>query len=89
MRIHKHNKKEIVFKTIHLCISWFTIFVNNHLHINKIQNNTITNWEECGPCPIFVSYTLAFALQLRKKHRKTSVRVEYTEQSIHNKNTYT
>jgi hypothetical protein len=31
--------------------------------------------EECGPCPIFVSYTLAFALQLRKKHGKTSVRV--------------
>jgi len=27
-----------------------------------------TKWEECGPCPIFVSYTLAFALKLRKKH---------------------
>jgi hypothetical protein len=25
------------------------------------------NWEECVPCPIFGSYTLAFALQLRKK----------------------
>jgi hypothetical protein len=23
--------------------------------------------EECGPCPGFASYTLAFALQLRKK----------------------
>jgi len=34
-----------------------------------------TNWEECRPCPIFASYTLAFALQLRKKHSKTSVRV--------------
>jgi len=34
-------------------------------------------WEECGPCPVFASYTLAFALQLRgKKHGKTSVRVE-------------
>jgi len=32
--------------------------------------------EECGPCPVFGSYTLAFALQLRKKHGKTSVRVE-------------
>jgi hypothetical protein len=30
---------------------------------------------KCGPCPVFESYTLAFALQLRKKHRKTSVRV--------------
>jgi hypothetical protein len=34
-----------------------------------------TNWEECGPCPVFASYTLAFALQLRKKHGKTSLRV--------------
>ena len=29
---------------------------------------------ECGPCPDFASYTLAFALQLRKNHGKTSVR---------------
>jgi hypothetical protein len=29
---------------------------------------------ECGPCPVFASiYTLAFALQLRKNHGKTSV----------------
>jgi len=31
--------------------------------------------EECGPCPVFARYTLVFALQLRKKHGKTSVRV--------------
>jgi hypothetical protein len=30
---------------------------------------------KCGPCPVFASYTLAFALQLRKKHGETSVRV--------------
>jgi hypothetical protein len=30
---------------------------------------------KCGPCPVFASYTLAFALQLRIKHGKTSVRV--------------
>jgi hypothetical protein len=29
----------------------------------------------CGPCPVFASYTLAFALQLRKNHKKPSVRV--------------
>jgi len=29
-----------------------------------------TNWEECGPCPVFASYTLEFALQLRKKRGK-------------------
>jgi hypothetical protein len=34
-----------------------------------------TNWEECGPFPVCVSYTLEFALQLRKMHGKTSVSV--------------
>jgi hypothetical protein len=33
------------------------------------------NWEESGPCPVFARYTLAFALQLRKKHGKSSVNV--------------
>jgi hypothetical protein len=33
---------------------------------------------ECKPCPVFASFTLAFALQLRKKHGKTSVRVRKT-----------
>ena len=34
--------------------------------------------EECEPCPVFASFTLAFALQLRKKHGKTSVRLRKT-----------
>jgi len=38
----------------------------------------LTYWEECRPCPVFASFTLAFALQLRKKHGKTSVRVRET-----------
>jgi hypothetical protein len=29
----------------------------------------------CGLCPVFASYTLPFALQLMKKHRKISVMV--------------
>jgi hypothetical protein len=41
---------------------------------NNVENNTKI-LEECGPCPVFVGYTLAFALQLRKKHGKTSARV--------------
>jgi hypothetical protein len=59
---------------------------NTHLHTNNTQNNTkfehntkfennTKSLEECGPCPDLASFTLAFALQLRKKHRKTSVRV--------------
>jgi hypothetical protein len=56
---------------------------STHLHTNNTQNNTnnnrttqiTTNVEECGLCPVFASFTLAFALQLREKHGKTSVRV--------------
>jgi hypothetical protein len=44
------------------------------------------NLEECGPCPVFVGFTLAFAFQLRKKHRKTSVRVTIHKRTIKNKN---
>jgi hypothetical protein len=34
---------------------------------------------KCVPCPVFASYTLAFALQLRKRHGNPSVRVaQYT-----------
>jgi len=39
------------------------------------RTTQLTNWEECGPYPVLVSYTLAFALQLRKKHGKPWVRV--------------
>jgi len=46
-----------------------------HIYTQTIQKTTQLIWEECGPCPVFASYTLAFALQLRKKSGKTSVRV--------------
>jgi len=39
------------------------------------RTTQLPNWEECGSCPFFASYTLAFALQLSKKHGKTSVGV--------------
>jgi hypothetical protein len=52
-----------------------------HIYTQKIHRTTqstqpvqrttrLTNWEECRPCPVFASYTLSFALQLRKKHGK-------------------
>ena len=37
------------------------------------RTTQLTNWEEYRPCPVFASYNLAFALQLRKEHGKTSV----------------
>jgi len=59
---------------------------STHLYTNNTQDNRnnkrttqiTTDVEECGPCPVFASFTLAFALQLRKKHGKTSVRVRKT-----------
>jgi len=47
-----------------------------HIYTKTMDRTTQLIGEECGPCPVFASYTLAFALQLRKKHGKTSVRVE-------------
>jgi hypothetical protein len=32
------------------------------------RTTQFTTYEECGPCPFFARHTLAFALQLRKKH---------------------
>ena len=52
------------------------------LHNNNRTAQITTNVEECGPCPIFGSFTLAFALQLRKKHGKTSVRVRKTSVTV-------
>jgi len=47
-----------------------------HIYTQTIHRTTQLIWEECRPCPVFASYTLALALQLRKKHGKPSVRVE-------------
>jgi hypothetical protein len=47
------------------------------------KTTQITNLEECWPCPVFANYTLAFALQLREKHGKTSVTVAKEIQSMH------
>jgi hypothetical protein len=42
---------------------------------NTHNNKNFKKFGKCGPCPVFASYTLAFTLQLRKNHGKTSVRV--------------
>ena len=66
------SKVHIYTQTIHR-----TILNKQYIEKQKIL-------EECGPCPVFASYTLAFALQMRKKHGKTSVRVENLSQGICN-----
>jgi hypothetical protein len=49
----------------------YTEYRERNIHNNKKKKKI----GKCGPCPVFASYALAFALQLRKKHGKTSVRV--------------
>jgi hypothetical protein len=53
-----------------------------HIYTQTIHITTqITiNLEECGPCPVFASFTLEFALQLRKKHGKTCQGKKYLSQ---------
>jgi len=41
-----------------------------HIYTQTVHRTIQLIWKECGPCPVFASYTLAFALQLRKKARK-------------------
>jgi hypothetical protein len=44
-------------------------------HRERNSHNKKKKIVKCRPCPVFASCTLAFALQLRKKHGKTAVRV--------------
>jgi len=41
-----------------------------HIYTQTIHRTTKLIWEECGPCSVCESYTLAFALQLRKMQGK-------------------
>jgi len=56
--------------------------------VRRWGETTVTGGEECGPCPDFASYTLAFALQLRKNHGKTSLRVNEGRSADQRRNTY-
>jgi hypothetical protein len=46
-----------------------------HKRYTEYRGGSTHNNGKCGPCPVFASYTLAFALQQRKKHGETTVRV--------------
>jgi len=56
--------------TVHIYTQTIHRTTQNKQYIEKHNN-----LGKCGPCPVLASYTMAFALQLRKKHGKTSVRV--------------
>jgi hypothetical protein len=69
---------------------------STHLHTNNTYNNTKnnrttqikTNVKECGPCPFFASFNLTFALQMRKKQGKISVRVRKTSVGLRKTSEY-
>ena len=62
-------------QTIHRTTQIQTIHRTTQIQTIHRTTKITTSLEECGPCLIFASFTLAFALQLRKKHGKTSVRI--------------
>jgi len=39
-----------------------------HIYTKTIHRITQLIWEECGPCTVFASYTLAFALHHHHHH---------------------
>jgi hypothetical protein len=63
--------------TVHIYTQTIHRTTQNKQYIERHKNleNNTKILEECGPCSDLASYTLAFALQLTKKHGKTSVRV--------------
>jgi len=61
--------------TVHIYAQTVHRTTRNKLYIEQQNNKNNTTTGECGPCPVLARYTLEFALHLRKKHGKTSVRV--------------
>jgi hypothetical protein len=51
-------------------------------HKINTQNNTKI-LEDCEPCNVFASNNMAFALQLRREHGKTSVRLKFQPITVH------
>ena len=64
--------------TVHIYTQKIHKTIQNKQYIEQTQQ-----LDEYGQCPVLASYTLAFALQPRKKHGKTSVSV------AESKNTWT
>ena len=70
MQLGCHPVAVVQYSTVHIYTHTIHRMTQNKQYIQ--QHN---NLGECGPCPVLASYTPAFALQMGKKHGKTSVRV--------------
>ena len=60
---------------VHRIMIYDTIYLSTAVVLTHGSSTVHIYTQKCGPCPIFASFTLAFALQLRINHGKTSVRV--------------
>jgi hypothetical protein len=54
-------------------------FTHKQYTQHRTEHITIKTIGKCGLCPVFASYTVAFLIQLRKRHGKTSVRVDFRQ----------
>jgi hypothetical protein len=57
--------------TVHIYTQTIHRTTQNKLYIHIYMWNDTESLEECGPCPVFAGYTLAFALTTEEKARKT------------------
>jgi hypothetical protein len=60
--------------TVHIYTQTIHRTTQQQNDMNNKKTTQTTNLKECWPCPVFASFTLVFALQLREKHGKPSVR---------------
>jgi len=60
----------------------YTQSIHRTTQITTEQHKYKLMWKSAGRAPSFASFTLAFALQLRKKHGKTSIRVRKTSVTV-------
>ena len=64
----------VQYSTVHIytqTVQYSTVkYGTVHIYTQTVHRTTQLIWEQCWPCPVLASYTLAFALQLRKKHGK-------------------
>jgi hypothetical protein len=95
IRIYIYIYIHLFIFNCNLVDTWWQQY-STHLHTNFTQNTENGTYiiikrkkkGKCWPCPVFSSCTLAFALQLRKKHGKPSVIAIFRgaiHESVHNK----
>ena len=63
--------------SVHIYTQTIQRTTQKYIEQHKKHMEQHKNEEKCGPCPVFASFTLAFALQLKKKQGRTSVRVAF------------